>query len=113
MNPNIGIKSFLKPQKKQAYPTCHVCNKTVRFPAKCDNCGNVVCNRHRPAFVTPWYCPKCLEMWKQWSQNHPDDTSGNDIINQAVTAENLYASYRIVEAECMVDEILNNLMADN
>lgn len=112
MNPNIGIKSYFQPQK-QAFPTCHVCGKNVRFPATCDNCHNVVCNRHRPAFVKPWYCDKCLGMWNQWAQNNPNDQSGAQIINQTVTAENFYSSHRIAEAEQMIDHILNNIMTDN
>lgn len=111
MNPNIGIKSYYK-QKKQAYPTCHVCNKLVRFPASCDNCHEIVCNRHRPAFVKPWYCSKCLEIWKQWAQNNQDDTSGSEILNQTVTAENLYSTQKIVEAEKKIEEIFEFLMND-
>lgn len=108
MNPNIGIKSYFK-QKKQAYPTCHVCGKLVRFPATCDNCHEIVCHRHRPAFVKPWYCSKCLEMWRQWAQNNQGDTSGSEILNQTVAAENLYSSHRIVEADKKIEEIFNSL----
>lgn len=109
MNPNIGIKSFTKPQK-QAHPTCHVCGKMVRFPAKCDNCGNVVCNRHRPAFVTPWYCSKCREMWAHWAQNNPIDASGAGVVEQVNTAEILYSDKRVVEAGIVIDKILDTLM---
>jgi len=108
MNPNIGIKSYFK-QQKQAYPTCHVCGKLVRFPATCDNCHEIVCNRHRPAFVKPWYCSKCLEMWRQWAQNNQGDTSGSEILNQTVVAENLYSSHRIIEADKKIEEIFNSL----
>lgn len=111
MNPNIGIKSYFK-QQKQTHPTCHVCGKLVRFPATCDNCHEVVCNRHRPAFVKPWYCSKCLEMWRQWAQNNQGDTSGGDILNQTATAENLYSSHRIVEADKQIEEIFESLISD-
>jgi hypothetical protein len=104
MNPNIGIKSYQKPHK-QAYPSCHVCGKTVRFPATCDNCHEVVCNRHRPAFAKPWYCSKCIEIWQAWAKNNPGDSSGTDALNQAVTAENLYLSKRIVEADKKIEEL--------
>jgi hypothetical protein len=52
-------------------------------------------------------------MWNQWSQNNPNDQAGNQIINQTINAESLYASRRIVEAEQMIDNILNDIMTDN
>lgn len=110
MELNLGIKSFMKPQK-QAYPTCFVCGKFVRFPAKCDNCGNVVCNRHRPAFTNPWYCPKCQSLWQNWAQNNqepmPADTTG-----QISLAEKLYSNKRIVEAELILDSIIEDFIQE-
>jgi len=52
-------------------------------------------------------------MWKQWSQNNSDDSSGQQILNQTAIAENLYSSHRIVEAELSIKEIFNNLMENN
>jgi hypothetical protein len=109
MPQNIGIKSYYK-QKKQAYPSCHVCGKSVRFPAKCDNCHQTVCNRHRPAFVKPWYCSKCIDMWQQWANNNPD--AGEQILNQTTIAEQLYNGNRIVEADKQIDAIFDFLTND-
>lgn len=108
MNPDVSIKSYLKPKKRAQFPMCHVCNRPVRFSAKCDNCGNIVCHRHRPAFVKPWYCSKCLEMWNQWSQNNPEPAE--DTINQMAMAETLFETGRMVEANKIVDEIVDALI---
>jgi len=109
MNPEVEIKSYRKPEKRaQQYPLCHVCGRPARFRAKCDNCHQIVCHRHRPAFVTPWYCSKCLEMWNQWRQNNPEPAE--ETIQQMAMAESLIADNRIVEANKIIDDIVKELV---
>lgn len=51
-------------------------------------------------------------MWKQWSQNNPEDPAGAEILQQTATAETLYLSKRVAEAENVINDIFSNLMTN-
>jgi len=51
-------------------------------------------------------------MWSDWSKNNSDPSSGQAVVEQAVTAENLYSEHRVVEAENLVSAIFEDLMKD-
>jgi hypothetical protein len=47
-------------------------------------------------------------MWNQWSQNNPEPAE--DTINQMAMAETLFETGRMVEANKIVDEIVDALI---
>ena len=59
---NTKIKSFFKD------PNCSVCGGKVKGWARrqCDNCGSLVCARHRPTLVSYWECPACRNRQQQF-----------------------------------------------
>lgn len=116
---DIQRKIFMAPNNKITNyyrdPRCAVCGFVVRGWAKrnCDNCGQIVCSRHRPPFVKFWQCPKCRERQNQFVNQQPESTNNiktsNKIDEMMRRAESLYVSGHEQEADQVTTSILKKL----
>lgn len=103
--PNHRIKSFLRQE-----PNCVVCGRHVKGwgRAKCDNCGNTVCQRHRPLFQSYWQCPHCLQAQNQYI-TPPMPAGGATMEVMLQTAQECYDEARYADASALTDAIFCDL----
>lgn len=125
--PRHEIKNYVK-KKNQA--TCAICadqGKNVEVKgwarAYCDNCGKVVCQRHRPLLVNEWTCPLCIRQQQQqlqaWSEPQSaasapkspfESAQPQDFLRDMATAQALYDNSRLSEARLASDSLFARLM---
>ena len=127
--PRHQIKNYVE-QKDQA--TCSVCSDQGRAvevkgwaKAHCDNCGKVVCQRHRPYFQKYWTCPVCVKQQQQlvnapsiatpalmpqtpFEAAQPKEAP--DFMRDMALAQALFDNGRTAEAKCVTEEIFALLM---
>ena len=92
-------------------PACSICGRKIKgwAKAKCDNCQAVVCNRHRPMFVSQWHCPKC----KMRQNNFTTQFAPAPLSAVTAQIEDLLFLNRTAEAEALSLRAAEEILAEN